>query len=117
VGKMLAAQCMGTVKRVSLELGGNAPFIIFNSADIDAGIEAVVASKFRSKFDLILHKNFQIYFRSSISAFSIFNATFKEKNLNFFIFAFCVLMDQMLVKHVSRPIAFMLKAEFMKILS
>ncbi len=48
VGKMLAARCMETVKRVSLELGGNAPFIIFDDADVNAAVEEAVASKFRN---------------------------------------------------------------------
>lgn len=48
VGKMLAARCMATVKRVSLELGGNAPFIVFDDADIDAAVEGAIASKFRN---------------------------------------------------------------------
>ncbi|MBB4614197.1 NAD-dependent succinate-semialdehyde dehydrogenase [Novosphingobium taihuense] len=48
VGKLLAARCAGTVKRVSLELGGNAPFIVFDDADIDAAIEGALASKFRN---------------------------------------------------------------------
>jgi len=48
VGKMLAARCMATVKRVSLELGGNAPFIVFDDADIEAAVEGAVASKFRN---------------------------------------------------------------------
>ncbi|HET9160352.1 MAG TPA: aldehyde dehydrogenase family protein, partial [Caulobacteraceae bacterium] len=48
VGKMLAARCMATVKRVSLELGGNAPFIVFDDADIDAAVEGAMASKFRN---------------------------------------------------------------------
>lgn len=48
VGKLLAAQCAGTVKRVSLELGGNAPFVIFDDADIDAAVTAVMAAKFRN---------------------------------------------------------------------
>eukprot|EP01037_Dinobryon_pediforme_P010727 gene10727-10804_t len=48
VGKMLAARCMGTVKRVSLELGGNAPFIVFEDADIDAAVEGAMISKFRN---------------------------------------------------------------------
>lgn len=47
VGKMLAAQCMSTVKRVSLELGGNAPFIIFEDADIEQAVEGLMKSKFR----------------------------------------------------------------------
>lgn len=48
VGKMLASRCMATVKRVSLELGGNAPFIVFDDADIDAAVEGAMASKFRN---------------------------------------------------------------------
>lgn len=42
------SQCGSTVKRVSLELGGNAPFIVFNSADIQLAVKGVLASKFRN---------------------------------------------------------------------
>ena len=48
VGKKLMAQCAGTVKKVSLELGGNAPFIVFDDADLDAAVEGALASKFRN---------------------------------------------------------------------
>ncbi|WP_220474169.1 aldehyde dehydrogenase family protein [Aurantiacibacter xanthus] len=48
VGKMLAAKCMGTVKRVSLELGGNAPFIVFDDADLAEAVKGALASKFRN---------------------------------------------------------------------
>ena len=48
VGKQLMAQCASTVKKVSLELGGNAPFIVFDDADIDAAVEGAMASKFRN---------------------------------------------------------------------
>jgi len=48
VGKLLAAQCAGTVKRLSLELGGNAPFIVFQDADLDAAVAGVLAAKFRN---------------------------------------------------------------------
>ncbi|QMU60810.1 MAG: succinate-semialdehyde dehydrogenase [Gammaproteobacteria bacterium] len=48
VGKLLIAQCAGTVKKVSMELGGNAPFIVFNDADIDAAVEGAMLSKFRN---------------------------------------------------------------------
>lgn len=48
VGKMLAARCMATVKRVSLELGGNAPFILFDDGDLDAAVDGAMASKFRN---------------------------------------------------------------------
>ena len=48
VGKHLYAQCADTIKKVSLELGGNAPFIIFDDADMAAALEGVLASKFRN---------------------------------------------------------------------
>ncbi len=48
VGKLLMKQCAETVKKVSMELGGNAPFIIFDDADIDAAITGVMASKYRN---------------------------------------------------------------------
>jgi len=48
VGKRLMAQCASTVKRVSLELGGNAPFIVFDDADIEKAVTGLVACKFRN---------------------------------------------------------------------
>jgi len=48
VGRLLMQQCGDTVKRISLELGGNAPFIVFDDADIDLAIAGVMASKFRN---------------------------------------------------------------------
>src|ERR1700758_1779897 len=48
VGKVLMEQCAGTVKKLSLELGGNAPFIVFDDADLDAAVEGAVASKYRN---------------------------------------------------------------------
>jgi succinate-semialdehyde dehydrogenase/glutarate-semialdehyde dehydrogenase len=48
VGKLLLKQSADTVKKVSLELGGNAPFIVFDDADIDAAVEGAIASKFRN---------------------------------------------------------------------
>ncbi len=48
VGKLLMTQAAGTVKKVSMELGGNAPFIVFDDADIDAAVEGAMASKFRN---------------------------------------------------------------------
>src|SRR5438552_15566615 len=47
-GKVLMAQCAGTVKKLSLELGGNAPFIVFDDADLDAAVEGAIASKYRN---------------------------------------------------------------------
>lgn len=48
VGKLLIKQCADTVKRVSMELGGNAPFIVFDDADIDAAVRGAMDSKFRN---------------------------------------------------------------------
>ncbi|MCG7601088.1 NADP-dependent succinate-semialdehyde dehydrogenase [Halomonas sp. McH1-25] len=48
VGKVLLSQCANTVKKVSMELGGNAPFIIFDDADLDQAVAGVMASKFRN---------------------------------------------------------------------
>lgn len=48
VGKLLLAQCAKGVKRTSMELGGNAPFIVFSDADIDAAVEGALASKYRN---------------------------------------------------------------------
>ena len=48
VGRLLMQQCAGTLKKVSLELGGNAPFIVFDDADLDAAVEGAIASKYRN---------------------------------------------------------------------
>ena len=48
VGKILMRQCAGTVKKVSLELGGNAPFIVFDDADLDAAVQGAMMSKYRN---------------------------------------------------------------------
>jgi succinate-semialdehyde dehydrogenase/glutarate-semialdehyde dehydrogenase len=48
VGKKLMEQCASTVKKVSLELGGNAPFVVFDDADLDSAVEGALASKFRN---------------------------------------------------------------------
>jgi len=48
IGKQLMAQCAGTMKKVSLELGGNAPFIVFDDADLDAAVAGAIASKYRN---------------------------------------------------------------------
>ncbi len=48
IGKVLMAQCAGTVKKLSLELGGNAPFIVFDDADLDMAVKGAIASKYRN---------------------------------------------------------------------
>jgi succinate-semialdehyde dehydrogenase/glutarate-semialdehyde dehydrogenase len=48
IGKQLTARCAATMKRVSMELGGNAPFIVFDDADLDLAVKGAIASKFRN---------------------------------------------------------------------
>ena len=48
IGRVLMAQCAPTIKRLSLELGGNAPFIVFDDADLDAAVDGLIASKYRN---------------------------------------------------------------------
>ena len=48
IGKQLMVQCAATVKKVSLELGGNAPFLVFDDADLDAAVDGAMASKYRN---------------------------------------------------------------------
>ncbi|GAB2888419.1 NAD-dependent succinate-semialdehyde dehydrogenase [Uliginosibacterium flavum] len=65
VGKLLLAQCAGTVKRVSMELGGNAPFIVFDDADVDAAVAGAIASKYRNNGQTCVCAN-RIYVQSGI---------------------------------------------------
>ncbi|WP_332769502.1 NAD-dependent succinate-semialdehyde dehydrogenase [Phenylobacterium sp.] len=65
VGKLLMRQCAATVKKVSLELGGNAPFIVFEDADLDAAVAGAVASKFRNAGQTCVSAN-RIYVQASI---------------------------------------------------
>ena len=48
VGRLLMAQCAPTIKKLSLELGGNAPFIVFDDADVDAAVDGAIAAKYRN---------------------------------------------------------------------
>ncbi|HEX7043191.1 MAG TPA: NADP-dependent succinate-semialdehyde dehydrogenase [Burkholderiales bacterium] len=48
VGRLLMSQCAGTIKKISLELGGNAPFIVFDDADLEAAVDGAIASKYRN---------------------------------------------------------------------
>jgi succinate-semialdehyde dehydrogenase / glutarate-semialdehyde dehydrogenase len=48
IGKQLMVQCAGTMKKISMELGGNAPFIVFDDADLDAAVQGAIISKFRN---------------------------------------------------------------------
>ena len=57
VGKLLMAQCANQVKKISLELGGNAPFIIFDDADLDEAVAGTVACKFRNSGQVCISAN------------------------------------------------------------
>jgi succinate-semialdehyde dehydrogenase/glutarate-semialdehyde dehydrogenase len=65
VGKKLMAQCAGTVKKLSLELGGNAPFIVFDDADLDAAVQGAIASKYRNTGQTCVCAN-RLYVQSGI---------------------------------------------------
>ncbi|MGY4829691.1 NAD-dependent succinate-semialdehyde dehydrogenase [Sphaerotilaceae bacterium SBD11-9] len=65
VGRLLAAQCAPTIKKLSLELGGNAPFIVFDDADIDSAVEGALASKYRNAGQTCVCAN-RLYVQDSI---------------------------------------------------
>jgi succinate-semialdehyde dehydrogenase / glutarate-semialdehyde dehydrogenase len=65
IGKLLMSQCAQTVKKVSLELGGNAPFIVFDDADLDAAVEGAMASKYRNTGQTCVCVN-RIYVQDSV---------------------------------------------------
>ncbi|HEY8568780.1 NAD-dependent succinate-semialdehyde dehydrogenase [Microbulbifer sp.] len=72
VGKLLMSQCAGTVKKMSMELGGNAPFIVFDDADIDVAVTACMATKMRNAGQTCVSTN-RIYVHESV------HDTFVEK--------------------------------------
>ncbi len=65
VGRILMRQCAGTIKKLSLELGGNAPFIVFDDADLDSAVEGAVASKYRNAGQTCVCAN-RIYVQSGV---------------------------------------------------
>jgi succinate-semialdehyde dehydrogenase/glutarate-semialdehyde dehydrogenase len=65
IGKLLAAACGGTLKKMTLELGGNAPFIVFDDADIDAAVAGLVAAKLRNSGQVCISPN-RIYVQAGI---------------------------------------------------
>ncbi|MFS3136638.1 NAD-dependent succinate-semialdehyde dehydrogenase [Gluconacetobacter sacchari] len=65
VGRILMAQCAPTIKKLSLELGGNAPFIVFDDADLDAAIEGALVSKYRNAGQTCVCAN-RLYVQSGI---------------------------------------------------
>jgi succinate-semialdehyde dehydrogenase/glutarate-semialdehyde dehydrogenase len=65
VGKKLMAQCADTIKKVSFELGGNAPFIVFEDADLDAAVAGAITSKYRNTGQTCVCAN-RLYVQSSV---------------------------------------------------
>jgi len=70
VGKSLISQCASTVKKVSMELGGNAPFIVFADADLDAAVQGALASKYRNAGQTCVCTNRILVHQDVMSAFS-----------------------------------------------
>jgi succinate-semialdehyde dehydrogenase/glutarate-semialdehyde dehydrogenase len=69
-GRLLAGQCAPTLKHLSLELGGNAPFIVFDDADLDAAVEGAIASKYRNTGQTCVCANRLLVQESVYEAFS-----------------------------------------------
>ena len=67
VGRLLLAQCAPTVKKMSMELGGNAPFIVFDDADLDAAVEGAMVSKYRKAGQTCVCAN-RLYVQSGVYA-------------------------------------------------
>lgn len=65
IGKLLMRQCADTVKKISLELGGNAPFIVFDDADLDAAVEGAIVSKYRNAGQTCVCAN-RLYVQSGV---------------------------------------------------
>jgi succinate-semialdehyde dehydrogenase/glutarate-semialdehyde dehydrogenase len=75
-GRVLMKQCSDTIKKLSLELGGNAPFIVFDDADIDAAVEGAIASKYRNAGQTCVCAN-RIYVQDGV--YDAFAAKLAEK--------------------------------------
>jgi succinate-semialdehyde dehydrogenase/glutarate-semialdehyde dehydrogenase len=80
VGKLLMKQCSSTLKKLSLELGGNAPFIVFDDADLDSAVTGAINSKFRSSGQTCVCAN-RIYVQAGI--YDEFCKKFAEKVKDF----------------------------------
>lgn len=76
VGRILMRQCAGQIKKLSLELGGNAPFIVFDDADLDAAVEGALASKYRNAGQTCVCAN-RLYVQAGV--YDAFAAKLAEK--------------------------------------
>lgn len=85
VGKYLYGQCSDTVKRVALELGGNAPFIVFPSADVDAAVQGLMGAKYRNSGQTCVTAN-RIMVHSSIYQEFLNKFKLASQKLQVFIF-------------------------------
>ncbi|WP_444918451.1 NAD-dependent succinate-semialdehyde dehydrogenase [Microbulbifer sp. JMSA003] len=97
VGKLLMSQCASTVKKMSMELGGNAPFIVFDDADMDTAVSACMATKFRNAGQVCVatnriyvhesvHDEFVEKLREQVAALKIGHATEEGVNMGPMIF-------------------------------
>ena len=80
VGRILMQQCAPTVKKLSLELGGNAPFIVFDDADMDSAVEGAIASKYRNAGQTCVCAN-RFYVQEGVYAEFVARFTAKVKTL------------------------------------
>lgn len=80
VGKLLMEQCAGTVKKTSMELGGNAPFIVFDDANLEEAVEAALASKYRNAGQTCVCAN-RIYVQESIQDAFVARLTERVKEI------------------------------------
>lgn len=80
VGKKLMEQCAGTLKRLSMELGGNAPFIVFDDADLDAAVDGALSAKYRNGGQTCICAN-RFYAQAGIYEKFVEKLTQKTKNL------------------------------------
>lgn len=80
VGRILAAQCAPTIKKLSLELGGNAPFIVFDDADLDSAAEGALASKYRNAGQTCVCAN-RLYVQDGVYDAFIAKLTEKVKSI------------------------------------
>ncbi|MEM6395035.1 MAG: NAD-dependent succinate-semialdehyde dehydrogenase [Bacteroidota bacterium] len=80
VGKLLMEQCAGTLKRLSMELGGNAPFIVFQDADIDKAVDGAMAAKYRNGGQTCICAN-RFYAHASVYDAFVEKLTAKTKQL------------------------------------
>jgi succinate-semialdehyde dehydrogenase / glutarate-semialdehyde dehydrogenase len=80
VGRILAAQCAPTIKKLSLELGGNAPFIVFDDADLDSAAEGALASKYRNAGQTCVCAN-RLYVQDGVYDAFIAKLTEKAKSI------------------------------------